>query len=286
VYRRTLFRACAAVMAVLLLSACDRASAQEDWQTFNTSRQAAGEDLLRVKVEYGAGTLTLSPAEEDVLYSANIRYDAAAFTPVHTYRDGELRIGFESGNVRGRNLKAGHLNVHLSQKVPVELQLQFGAAEAELNLGGVAVRRLDVQTGASRTRLHVSEPNSTTCTVADIQVGAAQFHATGLGNLRAERLRVKGGVGDVVLDFTGDWAEDMSASVEMGLGSLTLRLPDGLPVRIVRSGRLASFDGEGLTRRGETYTSAAWDEGTAAPKLSLNLSAALGSVRVTWVDSQ
>jgi hypothetical protein len=270
------------VLGTLALVACDRASAQEDWQTFNTARQSAGEELLHVKVEYGAGTLTMGPGARGQLYSANMRYDAGAFTPIHTYADGRLRLGFESANVRGRNMKAGHLAVQLAPDVPVELELQFGAAEANIDLGGVRIRQLDVQTGASRTTLDVAQPNRETCRSATFQVGAARFHATGLGNLRTERLSVQGGVGDVMLDFTGEWATSMTANVDMGLGSLTLRMPHGLGVRIVRTGRLSSFDSEGLTKRGEAYYSADWE--TADNKLTLTINAALGSVRVAWVD--
>jgi hypothetical protein len=277
-----LFRLASVGLLVVALAACDRASAQEDWQTFSASRQSSGEDVLRVKIEYGAGTLTMAPGASGLLYNANMRYDAGAFTPVHSYGDGRLRLGFEGTNVSGRNMKSGHLNVQLGPDVPVELELQFGAAEADIDLSGIRVHRLDVQTGASRTALNVAEPNRDTCRRAEFQVGAARFHATGLGNLRTERLGVHGGVGDVLLDFTGEWAIDMTAEVNMGLGSLTLRMPHGLGIRIVRSGRLSSFDSEGLTKRGEAYYSADWE--SAEHKLSLNVNAALGSVRVTWVD--
>jgi hypothetical protein len=277
-----MFRVAAAGFAALALVACDRAAAQEDWRTFNASRQADGEEALRVKLEYGAGTLTLAPGASGLLYSANLQYDAATFTPVHAYDSGRLRLGFEGTNVRGRNLRGGQLDVQLTPDLPVELELQFGAAEANLDLGGVRVRRLDVQTGASRTRLNIAQPNQETCRSAEFQVGAAQFHATGLGNLRAERLRVQGGVGDVVLDFSGDWAHDLNATVDMGLGSLTLRMPRDVGIRIVRSGRLSSFDSEGLTKRGEAYYSGNWD--SATNRLSLTVNAALGSVRVAWVD--
>jgi hypothetical protein len=279
---RAVFRIAAVGLLTLGIVACDQAAAQEDWRTFNMSRQAAGEEMLRVKLEYGAGTLDLGPGTPGVLYAANMEYDAGAFTPVHTYADGRLRLGFEGTNVRGRNLRAGQLGVQLAPDVPVELELQFGAAEANLNLGGIRVRRLDVQTGASKTRLSVAQPNQETCRSAEFQVGAAQFHATGLGNLRAERLRVQGGAGEVLLDFSGEWATNMNATVDLGLGSLTLRMPSDVGVRIVRNGRLASFDSEGLTKRGEAYYSSNWE--SAANRLSLTINAALGSVRVTWVD--
>jgi hypothetical protein len=93
---------------------------------------------------------------------------------------------------------------------------------------------------------------------------------------------VSGGVGDVLLDFTGAWPADMAAKVDVGIGSLTLRFPRGLGVHVARSGALSSFDGQDMVRRGNSFYSQDWD--TAARKLTLTLNAALGAVRVVWVD--
>jgi hypothetical protein len=185
--------------------------------------------------------------------------------------------------MRGRNIRGGELDLQFSPDVPLALSLQFGAAEATLDLGGLAIRDIDVQTGASRTDLRVSQPNLITCESAVISVGAAKFTASGLGNLNARRLEVKGGVGEMTLDFTGAWQADMEASINMGLGSLILRIPRSIGVGVTRSGVLTSFDSEGLTKRGNSYYSENWD--SAARKLTINIDAALGSIRVVWVDS-
>jgi hypothetical protein len=270
------------LIAALMTAACGEATAQ-DWRTLNSSRQAGGEERLAVEVEYGAGRLSLGPGEPGMLYSAKVHYDAATFTPVVDYTAGRLRLGVESGTVRGRNVRAGELDLRLTPEVPVDLSVRFGAAEANLDLGGLRVDRLEIQTGASRTILDVSAPNPQRCRSATIQVGAARFEARGLGNLNAERLSVQGGVGEVTLDFSGEWLADMTASVEMGLGALTLAVPRNRAVRINREGRLASFDSEGLVKRGDAYYSENWS--TADTRLTVDLKAALGSIRVVWLDT-
>jgi hypothetical protein len=259
-----------------------QASAQE-WETSNTSRRVAGEKVLRVDLEYGAGTLALGPGPSGTLYRTNLRYDARSFKPVVDYADSRLRVGLSGSTGRGRNVRSGELDLRLSPDVPMDLQLKFGAAEAELQLGGIRVRRLDVQTGASKTTLNISEPNLERCQSAQFTVGAARFEASGLGNLNAEQLTVQGGVGEMVLDFTGAWPADLNGKVDMGLGSLTLRVPRRIGLRIVRGGVLSSFDSEGLTKRGNTYYSENWEQ--SGRKLSLDLNAALGSIRVVWLDS-
>ncbi|MGH7506205.1 MAG: hypothetical protein ACRELX_11165, partial [Longimicrobiales bacterium] len=214
---------------------------------------------------------------------ANLRYDADVFRPVASYENGRLRVGVDgSGNVKGRNLKSGHLELRLGTGVPLALDLEFGAVEADLDLGGLRIREAEISTGASQTTLRVSEPNPVVCQSFRIEVGAAQFRASGLGNLNAERLSVSGGVGEVVLDFTGEWRNDMAADIEMGLGALTLRVPRGLGVRVQKGGILAGFDSEGLVKRGDAYFSEDWDG--ADRRLTINVDAALGSIRMDWVN--
>lgn len=273
--------ACAAVVGLMTPALAEA----QDWRSLFQSRAVSGEEALRVDIAYGAGRLALRPAADGVLYRANLRYDADLFSPRIDYDSGELEIDFEGtdrGGVSGRNMRAGNLDVALPTGVPVDLELKFGAAEAQLDLGGIPLSRARISTGASKTVLTVSQPNTRTCEVFEIEVGAAQFEATGLGNLRAEQFRLSGGVGEVTLDFTGAWETDMTADIEMGLGSLTLRLPRGLGVRVRKEGILAGFDSEGLTKRGDVYFSENWDQ--ADRRLTVNLDAALGAIRVAWVD--
>jgi hypothetical protein len=273
--------AIAATLTALMLLA-PRSAHGQDWHTTSYSRQAAGERELRVDIEYGAGKLNIAPGPAGTLYRANLRYDAEVFTPKVSFAGDRLRFGMESGNVRGRNLKEGQLDLRLSPDVPLNMDLAFGATDATLELGGLLVRSLDIKTGASRTVVSVSSPNEMDCQLFEVEVGAASFEARNLGNLNTRRFRLTGGVGEVSLDFTGSWQQDMVAEVEMGLGSLTLRLPRGLGVSVVKDGLLASFDSQGLTKRGNTYYSENFEDATN--KLALDLDAALGSIRVEWVD--
>jgi hypothetical protein len=270
-------------VAALLVLASPAATAAQDWRSVSYFRQAAGEDVLRVDIEYGAGRLQIRPAPDGTLYRANLRYDADAFRPVSSYRDGHLRLGVDGGRMSGRNLKAGNLELSLGARVPLELTLKFGAAEAELELGGLRIRQARISTGASQTKLTVGLPNPEVCSSLVLEVGAAQFNAVGLANLNAERLRVSGGVGEVTLDFTGEWRRDLAADIEMGLGALTLRVPRGVGVRVQKGGLLAGFDSEGLIKRGNAYFSEDWED--ADHRLTVNVNAALGSIKMAWVES-
>lgn len=266
---------------LLLVVAGSSAVEAQNWKTTSSGREYNGEKLLSVDVEYAAGQLRLEPAAKSVLYRASIRYDADAFDPSIRYAADRLKVSIGEGRVR-RNVKGGDLKLQLSPQVPLALELAFGAAEAHLELGGLRVRELSVETGASATTLTVSQPNAEVCQSASFDVGAARFEATGLGNLNARSLEVNGGVGEVVLDFTGQWRNSMQAEINMGLGSLTLRVPRGIGVQVRKDGMLAGFDSEGLVKRGNVYQSEGYERATH--RLVVNLDAALGSIKVQWTN--
>jgi hypothetical protein len=279
--RRALRLALAITLTVLALLAPRLASAQ-DWRTFTASRARSGEQQLRVDLEYGAGRLDVGPGASGTLYRTSMRYDANAFRPRVDYSTSRLRVGIQGQEGKAHKPKSGHLDLELGPDVPLELDLKFGATEANLELGGLRIRTGEISTGASKTTLRFSRPNPESCQLFELHVGAAKFHALGLGNLNADRLTVEGGVGEVTLDFTGTWRSDMNASVKMGLGALTLHIPRGLGLRVSKAGFLASFDSQELIKRGNAFYSQNWDG--AEHKLSLAIEAAFGSIKVVWVD--
>lgn len=282
-------------------------SAQE-WKEFRSARHTLELRSLELEVVYGAGELRVAPAEGPYLYDLRVRFDASRFRPMRSWsaadgrgrlrialasRRGEAAAGtgkarlddfdldFELGDLEKLGGSGGRLELRLGREVPTDLRAYIGAAESELRLGGLPLANLELHTGASETRLSFEEPNPIGMERLELKVGAAEFRAEKLGNARFERFRFEGGVGDVLLDFTGAGREAARGSIRMGIGGLTIRVPAGLGVRIRRKSFLASFDAPGFTRVGDAYQSSGWDG--AGARLELDLEAALGTIKVEVV---
>ncbi|MEZ4417876.1 MAG: LiaF-related protein [Gemmatimonadota bacterium] len=266
-------------LAVVLSFAATPLHAQ-DWRDFASSRRRTDEQELRVKVRYGAGRIRLSPAQGSLLYRMQLRYDADHFTPVADYRRGDLEVGIDSGrgNVELKGRSQGSLDLELTREVPLALDLEMGAVRSEIELGGLRLTRLDLKTGASETTLSVSEPNPLDASTISVQVGAADFVMEDIGNLNAERVEIHAGVGDVTVDFGGQWRKDARVSVEMGLGGLELRLPPDLGVEILQDSFLTALDAEDLERRGSRYVTPGFDR--AERHVRIEIEAAFGRIRV------
>ena len=255
----------------------------QSWREVTMSRQLAGEDELEVRVRFGVGRLTIEPGESGSLYRMHLRYDEETFEPVAEYEGGRLDLGVEGTRTKVRWPKddSQEMEVCLARDVPMSLDLEFGAVRANLDLGGLQMTRLKLHTGASESRVDISEANPIRMSMADLEVGAADFHVRNLGNLNSERIEVDAGVGKVVLDFRGDWQGDADVSVDMGLGALELRFPEGLGVKLEKDTFLTSLDSEGLVKRGDAYYSLDWED--AEHRVTVSVDAAFGSIDVVWV---
>lgn len=274
------------VLALGLLAAAllpSGAGAQR-WEDLSASRKLGGETAVDVRVRYGMGRFQVRPGDPGTLYRMNLRYDSERFDPLVDYSGQRLELGLEG---RGRNLNVrgerdgGEMELELSPGIPMDLVLEFGAVRANLDLGGLNLTDLELSTGASETTLNFSRPTSGRVRTAEFSVGAADFRAQNLGNLRADRLEVEAGVGEVTLSFGGAWPQDMRVNVSMGLGALELQVPEGIGVRLDKESFLTSLEADGFTQEGSTYLSSNWN--AAERRLTVEVEAAFGSIRVTRI---
>ena len=282
----TLRAPAAAALAALLAAS---AAGAQTLRTLSSSRQLHGESALTADITYVAGRFRLYAAAPGALYQMDLRYDEDKFTPIRDYdaAAGTLHLGLKT---HGHVTLAGHrdgedvptLDLGLAPGVPLALSIDLGAAEADADFGGLALRTLTYHTGASKSALRFSRPNPVDCDSLTVEAGAAQLTATGLGNANCRHVKVDGGVGVVTLDFTGKWRGSVDATANVAFGTLNLRLPRNLGVAITLSRFLASFDQSGFTRRGDAYYS---DNYASAPyHLDLTASSAFGGIQVIWLD--
>ena len=268
--------ACAMVQSSVL--------AAQQWRTLDASRQLRDTGAHEVRVRYGAGRLQLRPTSDPVLYSMSLRYDEDNGRPIHEYDTlrHRLTVGLTNQSFRlarhSRESMKSDLRLDLSPKVPVDLELDVGAAQADIDLGGLAVRDARIRIGASSSGLDFSAPNKAHLRSLDIDVGAASFLGRNLGNANASEMQIRSGVGSVTLDFSGEWTEDMSLDADVALGRLEIRVPSNVGVRVDLHRVLASFDRHGLVKRGNAYYSENWE--TARHKLRIRAATTFGAVEV------
>lgn len=254
---------------------------------YDYARPLRGERELKAIIEFAAGRLTLGPGSSDRLYRLALQYDSERFQPVGSYDAGAnaVRMGVEG--IRDGGIRIGRKDalpqtaaIELSRAVSLSLDVSLGAADAELELGGLRIGALDLKSGASRATVSFETANPITCRYASLSSGAGKLTVIKAGNSGCTSWHFDGGVGSTTLDLSGAWPDDAQIDLSVAVGGVTLQAPRSLGIRVRMSGFLAGFSGSGFTRSGKTWTSDGYER--AARKVDVQVSSALGGVTVEW----
>ena len=249
------------------------------------------EKELRVVVEVSFGTLTLERGMSDKI--AVIDYKESSDTK------NKLQLSYEVSGTKGTlriKLKESvsfwdgdsdnrhndrHLSLQLTDAIPLSFDVELGAGKGNINVTGLQVKDMRISTGASSVTLECSEENPITAENVEIESGVSKFTAHQLSNINFQSLKFSGGVGSYKLDFGGMLHQDAEASIEVGLGSITIDLPKNLPAKLVYDDNwLSSFsvDDDFEKKHSGTYVTEDFED--AKERLTLNIEAGLGSVKV------
>lgn len=272
-------------LGFLFLACGGPAVAQEEsiWREVDLARQLRDTLPSRIRVRYGAGRVDVRPTDEALLYAMHLRYDERRAAPLHRY-DAQQRTAVLGVESRGRGLggtgrgEPGELRLTLPRRAPLDLDFELGGTASRLELGGLALHSLRLECGATDATLGFATPNRARMRDLEISVGAADFFALRLGNAGAERIRVRGGVGVVDLDFGGGWSRDLEVTARLAVGRLILRVPRDVGLRIEVQRVATDFDHEGLVKRDDAWYSENWER--APHKLRVRAETFFGGIDV------
>jgi hypothetical protein len=239
-------------------------------------------DEARVSIRFGAGDITLAAGDPDQLFEGTFRTNVAVWAPEVSWEDGRLRI--EQGHSEGIPITDDVENdweLYFSPEPALDMDLEFGASDGELDFTGLALTDLSLGTGASDLNVYFNAPNPVDMSELQIRAGAADLLVEGIGNASPDRVRVDGGVGDLTFDFMGDWTKSTDVNIRAGASAVTLRFPRNVGVKVQIEG-LGSVDADAdFSRSGDTYTNSAFGE--ADLEIVVDLSVGVGDVNLELV---
>lgn len=235
-------------------------------------------DETHLTLNFGAGTLTLSPGpQEENLVDGTALYNVPELKP-EIYKNGN-NIELKQGNFRTLPPLDELINdwdLKLSD-VPMDLTIQAGAYEGHLELGGLSLKSLTVQDGASHVDLSFAEPNQTEMSVLRYETGASEVKLTGLANANFSTLTFSSGAGNYTLDFSGELQRDAVVTVESGLGNLSLIVPEEVDAAVTVEGTAVNINhGSGWSQDGQKYT-----QSGSGPTLTILVKMAAGNLVIT-----
>jgi hypothetical protein len=244
-------------LAITAATGCDEGARVGDLQTETETIERGDAESVDVDIDIGAGELDVSGGAAELL-EATFTYNVEELDPQATYSNGKLIVDHEDvkegiGTLFDLDDYRNEWDLRFGDG-PMEMSIDLGAGRANLVLGSLALTRLDVNAGAGDMDIDLSD--SQTLTWLEFDIGA----------------------GEVTLDLTGDWQQDLDATIEGGVGELSLRLPKDVGVRVEVDSGIGSIDTSGLTKDGDTYTNDAY--GDSDVTLHIELNAGVGKINL------
>jgi hypothetical protein len=232
-------------------------------------------DEARLTISFGAGKLILSPGAQNLVEGTAI-YNVPDLKPEIQKSDSSIEI--KQGDFHSLpsfdDMK-NEWDLKLSD-TPLDLTVQAGAYEGDLELGGLALKSLTVRDGASNVELSFLEPNLTEMSLLRYETGASDVKLTGLANANFSTLAFSGGAGNYTLDFSGDLQQDAVVTIESGFGNLSLVVPDDVDAVItVESAAVNITHGSGWAQNGQKYV-----QNGSGPTLTILVKVAAGNLSI------
>jgi hypothetical protein len=113
-------------------------------------------------------------------------------------------------------------------------------------------------------------------------LGAGKSDLT-LGTLSLTKLDVHMGVGECIVDLTGDWKEDLSASIKGGIGKATVRLPTDVGVKAHVKGGIGQIRHGELQQKGDAFVNDAY--GKSPVTLNVNVEGGIGEINLELAEA-
>ncbi len=261
-------------------------------------RQAAltGETAMIVRIEGGMGSLHVRRGASNTAFSLvqlsgesddarpsvryNIKDDKGVLTVELNVNENEDGDGLAELLHLFKGKHGGTWRLELTDRVPIDFRMEFGAGEAALDLTGLVLAGLRLETGASSLRIRSAEPNTARIGTVSITAGLGSIESESLGNLNFDRMRFEGGLGSYELDLSGALRDGAQIRAEVGLGSLDILVPAQVGIlAYCEDNFLSSSDLHRFVRlEDDVYASPNYKQ--SSRKVKMNLESGLGSVSV------
>lgn len=172
----------------------------------------------------------------------------------------------------------------LTKKLPLDLEAEMGFGESELDLSGLWLQELTLETGANQARVFLRSPNPGSMDKCTVSAGVGEFRMEGIGYLNTSKFDFNGGFGMYDLNFAGKLRKNLEANVSVGLGRLSVRVPPtaGRLQIFYDDGVFCSYNFAGVVKKRDGYATSAGFDQSNAPVLTLRITSGAGKVNVLY----
>jgi len=236
----------------------------------------SGNNPLRISVQMGAGTLNINPGGTASV-EGTVKYNVMDWEP-KIVNSGDL-IEISQANTSSVGIPNGQIvntwDLQLGSNL-MELTISTGANEGSFDLSGLAISRLSISDGASKTNVSFTQLNPVVLDKFEYHTGASEVTLKGLGFAHLRNLEFYGGAGSYHIDLTGELLDDMNVKVSSGMSDVTLVIPTDAHTIVSINGGISNINANGTwTISGNQYES-----GAGSPVINIDIEMAVGNLNL------
>lgn len=213
---------------------------------------------VELNLEFIAGEMKLAPGASEYLASGTATFNAADFEPKvetngssYTLRQGDMMI---EGIPNFKDNIKNEWDLQLAN-TPMSLNIKAGAYTGSFELGGLSLEKLAISEGGSDFRGSFSKLNIVEMSSFTFSTGGSNMELKGLANANFEQMTFNSGAGNYTLSFDGDLQRDASVTIETGMSTVNIIVPEGVNAQVTFEGGLSSVNaGGGWDQNGSVYT--------------------------------
>jgi hypothetical protein len=234
----------ASAVLVLSMTSCVCIGERVELVDLRTEEQTidlGGAERVVIEVDIGIGKLNVRGGSSALL-DAEFTYNVEEWAPAVDYsvKDGRGYLSITQPDAQGKSVPDDARNeweLSLSEDVPLELSIDMGVGNVQLDLGDLRLTDLSVDQGVGNVKINLIGERTGDLTasvdggVGEIavlvpsSVGVRVEADTGIGSFSARGLKKHGGA--YVNDAYGETESTITLSIDAGIGKITVETPDG-----------------------------------------------------------
>ena len=209
-----------------------------------------------LNLEFISGKLKIAPGATGTLVSGTAASNADELIPtidmgdgIFTMRQGDSEMGdfpiFQDEVFSFWDLQLAN--------VPMNLNIQAGAYDGEIEMGGLSLKNISIFEGGSDLSGSFSSPNQVEMDLFTFSTGGSSMVWTGLANANFAQMDFNAGAGEYTLSFDGQLQRDANVSIESGAGTVCIIVPESVNAELVFDGGLTTINNDGWEQSGNLY---------------------------------
>ena len=213
---------------------------------------------VELTLEFVAGDLKLSPGASGYLASGTATFNAVDFGPKIENTESSYTLSQGDQDIKGLPVAQENLinewDLQLADR-RMSLNIQAGAYNGNFELGGLSLEKLSISEGGSDLTCTFSKPNQVEMSSFTFSTGGSSLELKGLANANFKQMNFNAGAGDYTLSFDGILQRDANVTIDAGVGTVNLIVPDDVNTKLNFEGGLTTINIDGAwSQNGNVYT--------------------------------